>query len=172
MDYFMAFVCSSVTAIPFLIVAIILLVAIIISLKKLIPDFKRALQIREDSLVQATKYSEDEIIKHLDYIIAEALDEYVLLELSPKNIYYINSKLEDTIITHLSEEIPKRLSKTLYTHLSFIYNNDYLGEFIGKRIYITVLNYVCNFNIQNDSKTTAESMVTNNRTDIGNKLAE
>ena len=171
MGYFMAFVCSSVTAIPFLIVAIILLVAVIVILKKLTPDFNRALQIREDSLVQSTKYSEEEIIKHLDFIITEALDEYALLELSPKHIYYINTKLEDTIITHLSEEVPKRLSKTLYTHLSFIYNSDYLGEYIGKRIYITVLNYVCNFNLQNEANTTTESMI-NTKTDIGNQLSE
>lgn len=171
MDYFMAFVCASVTAIPFLISAIILLVFLSITAKKLIPDFKRSLQIREDSLVQSTKYSEEEIIKHLDFIITEALDEYVLFELSPKNIYYINIKLEDEIIKHLSEEVPKRISKTLFTHLSFIYNSDYIGEYIGKRIYVTVLNYVCTFNVQNEATPAAEPLV-NNKTDIGNQLAE
>jgi hypothetical protein len=160
-----------------LLIALLTLIVFVIVLaltgriiKKILPTIQRSIQIREDTLVQSTKYSEDEIIKHLDYIITEALDEYVLLELTPKNIYYINNKLETAIVTHLSTEVPKRISKTLYTHLSFIYNNDYLGEYIGRRIYITVFNYVINFNVENEGKNSGEKMAGAKKVNIANEL--
>ena len=76
------------------------------------------------------------------------MDEYIILNIKPKEIYYINTKLENSIIEYLSMEIPRRLSKTLITHLSFIYNNEYIGEFIGKHIYIIVLDYVLEYNME------------------------
>lgn len=103
-----------------------------------------------DKNIKNTNYDESKTIEHLDYIIDEALTEYVLLNIKPKDIYYINSKIENEIVNYLKTEVPKRLSKTLITHLSFIYNNDYVGEFIGKHIYMTVLEYVLKYNQLNE----------------------
>ena len=51
----------------------------------------RYFSLQSDVVIRDTKYSEEEIIKHLDYVITEALDEYVMLNISPKNIYYIKT---------------------------------------------------------------------------------
>ena len=119
-----------------------------------INEVVRRTSIKSDITIRDTVYKEDDIIGHLDYIISEALDEYVLLNIKPKNVYYINTKLENKMIDYLSEEVPKRISKTLLTHLSFIYNSDYVGEFIGKHIYMVVLNYVLSYNINNSDDDT------------------
>lgn len=112
----------------------------------------RFFSLQSDIVIRDTKYNEEEIIKHLDYIIIEALDEYVMLNISPKNIYYITTKMENKIVEYLSEEIPKRISKTLITHLSFIYSNEYIGIFLGRHIYMLVLDYCLNFNINNSNE--------------------
>lgn len=108
--------------------------------------------IERDRLIKETVYNEDDIIKHLDHIINEALDEYVLLNIVPKNIYYINSKLENEITAWLAEEIPNRISSTLIRHLSFIYNENYLGDYLGTHIYLIVVDYVLNFNVNNSDE--------------------
>lgn len=116
-------------------------------LKNIINVISREITLKSDMIIRDTTYKEDDIINHLDYIITEALEEYVLINIKPKDIYYINTALENKIIDHLSNEIPKRISKTLLTHLSFIYSSDYIGEFIGKHIYMTVLEYVLTYNM-------------------------
>lgn len=119
-------------------------------LKTISNNITRYITLKSDVIIRDTKYNEDEIIGHLDYIIKEVLDEYILLSITPKHIYYINSKIEKEIINHISEEVPKRISKVLMTHLSFIYNESYIGTFIGTRIYLTVLNYVLEFNVEKE----------------------
>lgn len=116
-------------------------------LKDAISNIIRYNILNSDIAIRDTNYNEEEIIKHLDYIINEALDEYNVLILAPKQIFYINSKIEKEIIDYLSEEIPKRISKVLMTHLTFIYNDSYIGTFIGRRIYMIVLNWVLEFNV-------------------------
>lgn len=106
--------------------------------------------IKRAELVRNTKYSEEEIMNHLDFIIKEALEEYVLFNIRPKNIYYINTKLETEIVTDLAENVPGRISSTLMDHLELIYSYEYIGEAIGQRIYLFVVNYVVEFNINND----------------------
>lgn len=127
---------------------IIVIILIYKLLNKGLNIFIRKISLESDALIKDTQYKEDDIINHLDYIIKEALDEYIILNIKPKEIYYINTKLENSIIEYLSMEIPRRLSKTLITHLSFIYNNEYIGEFIGKHIYIIVLDYVLEYNME------------------------
>lgn len=119
-------------------------------LKNLVSGIIKSVSLKSDIIIRDTSYNEETIINHLDYIINEALDEYVLLNITPKHIYYINSKIENEIMVYLSEEVPKRISKTLLTHLSFIYDNEYVGEFIGKHIYLILLNYVLTYNINNE----------------------
>lgn len=111
---------------------------------------------RDKYLLEAA-YKEDEIIGHLDYIINEALDQYVIFNIQPKNLYYINTKLETEIINYLSEKVPERLSSTLMDRLKLIYNNNYIGEFIGSRIYMIVLNYVLEYNVKNSPDDNAKN---------------
>jgi len=99
------------------------------------------------------KYDEAEIVGHLDYIIKEALDEYIIFNIQPKNIYYINSEMESRIVENLTEKIPDRLSETLLYNLSIVYSESFIGELIGRRIYMIVLNYVLEFNLTNSPDT-------------------
>ena len=131
---------------------IILLISIILIYRlilKLIQLKHNKNIILADTVIRDTHYKEDEIIDHLDYIIKEALEEYITLKITPKKIYYINSAEESKIIKYLSDEVPNRISKTLMMHLSFIYDKDFIGIFLGKHIYMVVLNYVLEFNTNN-----------------------
>lgn len=130
---------------------IIVLFMLYYLVKHIINYMRNKNSIESDITIRDTKYNEDDIVGHLDYIINEAIDEYILLNIRPKNIFYINSKIEGEIIDHLIVEVPKRLSKTLLTNLSFIYNDDYIGEYIGKHIYIVVINYTLTYNFDNAS---------------------
>ena len=94
-------------------------------------------------------YDEDEIIKHLHRLIIECLENYTLFNITPKNITWIGSKLEEEILNHVQNNIPDRISNTLLNNLSYIYNESYIGKFIGEYIYITVESYILNFNIEN-----------------------
>lgn len=92
------------------------------------------------------QYNEETIIDHLDFLINEALQTYIILEITPKQINYINSKLETEINEHIKNEIADQLSPTLYTQLSIIYDRNYIPKLIGTRIYMAVLNYTLSFN--------------------------
>lgn len=131
-----------------ILLAIIVLFAVIF-INKIINIKIKEQTISKDNILRDTKYNEEEIVKHLDYIINEALDQYILFNITPKDIYYINNAMEEKIINYLVEEIPKRMSKILFTQLSFIYSNEYVGEYIAYHIYIIVLSYVLEFNINN-----------------------
>ena len=135
----------------------------------------RRIAIEQDQLIRDTKYDEKEIIGHLDYIILEVLDAYELLHIQPKNIYYINGKLEQKIIDHVSEEVTKKLSKTLMAQLAMIYDSDSISDFLGMHIYLTTLDYVLTHNLENSEEgpegtnNNVKLPVTTN-TDIGDAL--
>lgn len=104
--------------------------------------------IRANELDYKIKYDENEIIKHLDYIIDEALDEYMLQ--TPDNASaYISTKDEDKIIEYLQNTVPDRISRNLYKQLSYIYNQDYIGDYLGKKIYYRVVDFVIANNVRN-----------------------
>ena len=92
------------------------------------------------------QYSEEDIIKHLDYIIDEAIDEYSIIHIRPKDIPYINNKMEEQLRNYLVETIPDRMSITLRSQLLLIYNENYLGKFLGSHIYMKVVEFVLNYN--------------------------
>ena len=125
--------------------------------KKVTSYLKAKNGVAVDTMIRDTKYDEEEIIKHLDYIINEALSEYVVFNINPQNVFYINSKMENEIIEHLTEEIPKRLSHTLVTQLSVIYDDDYIGTFVGRHIYMMVVDFVISFNVEHDKKETPKN---------------
>jgi hypothetical protein len=123
-----------------------------------IQDYKlRKLVIESDKLIRDTKYKEEEIIGHLNYIINETIDEYVILNIMPKDIYYINKKIEDDMIKSVSKSVGERVSKTLIHQLSFIYNEDYVGSYIGSSVYMAIVDYVVKFNTSDQSISSTKS---------------
>lgn len=131
--------------INYVLVAILLgtFISIAFSVRKFL---KQIADIKASDTLNSIKYNEEEIIGHLDYIINEALNTYEILNITPKDIPYINSNMEQEILDYLADEVPGRISNTLYSTLSYIYSNEYIGEFIGTHIYMIVLNYVLNYN--------------------------
>lgn len=91
-------------------------------------------------------YDEEQILKHLDYIVQEAIDQYVLYNIIPRDVAFINSQIESTMISELQDDIPNRISPTLLDQLSLIYNPDYIGRYIGGYLYMKVTDYVVSFN--------------------------
>ena len=127
---------------------ILLVLAVLFLYNKKLNILKQTNDITANTIDINTNYNEEDIISHLDYIINEAIDEYLILHNTDGKDKYITSKDEDKIIEYLQETIPDRISKTLYKQLSYIYNEDYLGEFLGKKIYYRVVDLVVSNNIR------------------------
>ena len=106
--------------------------------------------IKRESLIKDMDYDEQKIISHVDFIINEALDRYIIINITPKAIYYINSKEERKILEYLIDTIPDRLSPALLSKLSLVYNPNYIPSFLGEHIYMIVTNYVLEFNLNQD----------------------
>ena len=100
------------------------------------------------------KYDKDLIISHLDFIINEALDNYIAMNIVPKNTYYITNQMENDITDKLVDIVSNRIPPLLYSKLSLIYDPGSIGTVIGQRIYTAVLEYVISFNVQNENKGT------------------
>lgn len=109
-------------------------------------------KIKSDELIKDTKI-DNTALDVLDSLINDVLEEYAVFEIKTKNIDYINNKLEDKIRDYLTEEIPKRISILLMKKLEYMYNSEYIGELIGKRIYMIVTDYTLRFNVENEPTT-------------------
>lgn len=128
---------------------LIVLIMVSYVIKKTFLYLYLKIKLKDISLTKEMTYDEKEIISHIDYLINEAIEEYLLLHINPNEVHYINSKTEEKILDYIKEEIPKRISDVLVAKLGLIYNENYIGEFIGKRAYLSVTNYVIEFNIDN-----------------------
>lgn len=107
--------------------------------------------IAETNLTNSSiKYDEEEIIKHLDYIVTEVISEYQLYNIAPAGIYYINSKDEEKMLEYVKDVSTKRISSTLIKQISYVYNEDYIGEYIANFIYLKVTAEVIKFNTANN----------------------
>lgn len=109
-------------------------------------------KIKSDELIKDTKI-DNTGLDILDSLINDVLEEYAIFEIKTKNIDYINNKLENKIRDYLTEEIPKRISILLMKKLEYMYNSEYIGELIGKRIYMIVTDYTLRFNVENEPTT-------------------
>ena len=107
-------------------------------------------KIESDKLIKDTDIV-NKVLDQLDSIINDILEEYVVFEIKTKDITYISNSIEDKIRAYITEEITKRISVLLMKKLEYIYNSDYIGELIGKRIYMSVTDYSLRFNVENDS---------------------
>lgn len=109
-------------------------------------------KIRSDELIKDTKI-DNTGLDALDSLINDVLEEYAVFEIKTKNVDYISNKIEDKIRDYLIEEIPKRISILLIKKLEYMYNSEYIGELIGKRIYMVVTDYALRFNVENEPTT-------------------
>lgn len=109
---------------------------------------KKENEVKAKNVENRVKYDEAEIIKHLDFIIDEALEEYIINEFGFNDTTYISTKEENKIIDYLKDTIPERISDNLYNKLTYIYSENYIGEFLGKKIYYKVVEVVVNNNVR------------------------
>ena len=140
----------------FKIIYVILAVSTLIIVYLIAGRFARIMNTKilfnRDIEMNKLKFSELEILSHLDFIIEECLDYYIAINLTPKQLYYISNHIEKEIIDYLGEVVPSRISPTLYSQLSLVYDSSQIGTVIGEKIYTKVLEYVIRFNVQNDSQ--------------------
>lgn len=134
------------------ILAIIALIMLYTIAKKITRIMNCKILYDRDIEMYKLKFSELEILSHLEFIIDECIDYYVAMKLTPKQLYYINSAMETEMTKELSEIIPERISPTLYSQLSLIYDANQIGSVIGEKIYTKVLEYVIAFNVSNEHK--------------------
>lgn len=110
-------------------------------------------EIKRADQVLTKDYNEEAIVAHLDKMIEEELNRYEMYELEPKEIVYINSKMEDQLVEMVKAGVQERLSNILIEKLSMIYNTDYVGTYIGKYIHMKITTYVVLYNKSNSSLT-------------------
>ena len=142
--------------IAFKIIYISLALITIITLSSIARKFANIIQtknlINRDIEMYKMQYSEQDILSHLDYIIQECLDYYIAITLAPKRLNYISNSMEKEMLDKLSETVQARISPALYTKLSLVYNSDQIGIVIGEKIYTKVLEYIIQFNVENENK--------------------
>ena len=108
-------------------------------------------KIESDKLIKDTQI-DNTIIENLDMLIKDVIEEYVIFELKPKNIYYITNNIEAEMREYIVNEITERLPVLLMKKLEFICNSDHIGDLIGKRVYMAVMNYVLEFNVNSEER--------------------
>jgi len=135
-----------------IILAVLALITIYIIARKFARIMNSKNLMQRDIEMYKINYSEQETLSHLDFIIEECLDYYVAMHLTPKQLYYINNATETEIVNKLGEIIPARISPTLYSKLSLIYDSNQIASVIGEKIYSKVLEYVIQFNVQDENR--------------------
>lgn len=78
--------------------------------------------------------------------IDECFNDYKIMVLVPRNETYINTEREAEIRNEFSLIVSSRLSGALLDKISLFYNIDNIGKILADKIYITVMNYVVEFN--------------------------
>lgn len=135
------------------IILVVIALAVIYSIARKFAKIMNSKNLMErDIEMYKINYSEVAILSHLDFIITECLDYYIAMELTPKNLYYINNAAETEIVNKLGEIVPSRISPTLYSQLSLVYDSSQIASVIGEKIYTKVLEYVIEFNVQNENR--------------------
>lgn len=126
---------------------LLMVILAFIIIKQLIILANRIIKLKETKTLSELKISND-AIDALDKIINDTLDEYKIFNLNTKNLDYISTKEEDALIEYLQENVPKRVPIILLKKLEYNINSDYIGTYIGKRIYMTALDFTLGFNTQ------------------------
>lgn len=132
---------------------------------------RQSISIDRQKLTSDIEFDEQKIISHIDYVINECIDQYILLNVTPNSIYYINSKIEKELIEYVTDNVSDRFSPIIMDKLSMMYNPSYVPIFLGEHIYLVITRYVLEFNI-NQSPEIAAASINNSNKDQRQELAE
>ena len=113
-----------------LIASTLLIITIIIFIFKKINNMSRELILREY-----------EINISSEKIIEECFLEYTVLNIEYQDIPYIDAELEKEIVKQVAYKVSERLSPTLISKISLVYNIENLSTLISERTYLHVINY-------------------------------
>jgi len=123
---------------------IVFLFYIGIIINRRIKDYLYILRTKEAKNIT---YNETEIIAHLNMIVGQVLDNYVIFHINiNEGIDYISSDMQSAMIDYMSEKVSSRISATLHNELSLLYNENEIGTVIGELIYMAVNAYAVEFN--------------------------
>lgn len=123
-----------------LILVCLLLLAIILYIFKKVQNLKKQLNLKEYEINISTTI-DDNTFGLLDKLISDCFLEYVVLNVEYKDIQYIDSELEKEITKAVSYMVIERLSPTLITKISLVYNVNNITDLVSKRVYLQVVNY-------------------------------
>lgn len=123
-----------------LILICLLLLTIILYIFKKVQNLKKQLNLREYEINVST-IVDDNTFGLLDKLVSDCFLEYVVLNVEYKEVQYIDSELEKEITKAVSYMVLERLSPTLITKISLVYNVNNLADLVSKRVYLQVVNY-------------------------------
>ena len=141
-------------SIEFIVMVVLILIFLIMSY--ILINKEMNIRINENS-VEIDRLTKDIVINNdsieaLDSIINEIIDEYVIFVLKPKDIYYINSNMEEQLRSYVTEELSNRISPVLFKKLEYNYNASYLPTIFAKKIYLHVMAFSLEYNMNSDIK--------------------
>ena len=128
----------------------IILIIIVFTLGKQLCSWLQRLILAKEAKIVAELKFDDNAFETLDKMIQETLEEYKVFTLNTKELHYIKSSDEQEIVKYIQESVSKKMSTALLKKLSQSINEDYVGEYIGRRIYLAVLNFVLEYNIDRE----------------------
>ena len=123
-----------------LITSSLLLVVIMIFIFKKMNNMSRELILREYE-INISSDTSDNVMNLLEKIIEECFLEYTVLNIEYQDIPYIDAELEKEIVKQVAYKVSERLSPTLISKISLVYNIENLSTLISERTYLHVINY-------------------------------
>ena len=105
-------------------------------------------KIESDKLIKDTVI-DDSAIKSLDSLINEIIELQKELKILKDSI---NNNMESEMREYIVNQITERIPVLLMKKLEYVCNPNYIGDLIGKRVYMSVMNYVLEFNVNSDHK--------------------
>lgn len=130
---------------------LLITILVFVMVRQFLILFKQWLQLRETKTISELNI-DNVAIEALDNLIKSTLDEYKIFNLNIKNLDYITSKEEQEIIEYMQHEVPFRIPMILLKKLEYNINSEFIGTYIGTRIYMIVLDFVLEFNTTNQTK--------------------
>lgn len=138
-----------------IIIAIYLFIILIYSLLlRIVRSIEAINSVKIVDIKSKIEYDEQKIISHLKYIVDEAISDYMVYTIIPSRTNYINSNTEIEMIDKVSSAVQERIPDSLIESIAMIYNDDYVSTFIGNFTYMTIADYILNFNIENGNEKT------------------
>ena len=124
---------------------LLIIALLFIAFKQILMFSKQILQLKEAKVISELKINND-AVEALDDLIKSVLDEYMIFYLNTKELNYIPNKEEEAIIKYMQDNVPSRVPMILLKKLEYNINSEYIGAYIGTRIYMIVLDFVLEFN--------------------------